>query len=611
MGWKQVANKKRQDRDGAIARFRSDDTDTLNEYTRANGAQIVEHIKNRDTGWTAENVLRAYIRRAIVAHEETNCITEVMFVLAIEEARRLDEEFANTGVLRGPLHGVPISLKDLYHVQGVDSTIGFTRWAYKPRSEDGDLVAVVREAGGIPFLKTNVPQTLLSFECVNPLWGRTSHPLKTTDGKHAFTCGGSSGGEVALLALDGSPLGFASDVGGSLRIPTHFSGVYSIKPTPGRITHHGVADPYPGFEAIPVCFGPMGRSVADIKLSCEALFGKSRARVPLPFRKELNLLPHGKKLRIGYYLSDGIVKASPSCQRAVIQTVKALRAAGHECVLFGPPNVLEAMRIFIALTAADGYKTLTSHIGPDPPEPSLFLVTLGPKLPKFLRELAAFVAEKGMKDPLFAHCLRNSRRRSVRQFMEAAAEMQAYNDMWNKNVWEAHGFDAIIAPAFAVPALPHGMTKTLSPLAVATFLYNVVESAVGVIPVTRVDPQLDQLTEEWEGPFKPKSRKSKSATPAESATATSTGTENVPANAEREFPHDSGPHGSKMIEAGVYYGSMGEPKAYRPDEMEGLPIGIQIIGRPFDDEKIIALMSLIDGLLGERGFGPGSSSKYA
>ena len=147
------------------------------------------------------------------------------------------------------------------------------------------------------------------------------------------------------------------------------------------------------------------------------------------------------------------------------------------------------------------------------------------------------------------------------------------------------------------------MTKTLSPLAVATILFNIVDSTVGVIPVTRVDPQLDQLTEEWERP-------SPSRSPAEKAAETEEGTEQDSGNAAESPPEGSGPHGSKMIEASVYYGSMGQPKAYRPDEMGELPVGIQIVGRPFEDEKIIALMSLIDGLLGERGFGPGSSSKW-
>ena len=93
----------------------------------------------------------------------------------------------------------------------------------------------MREAGGIPFVKTNIPQTLMFFECINPVWGRTLNPYSAL-----HTSGGSSGGEGALLAMDGSVLGWGSDVGGSLRIPASFCGIYSLKPGHGRISSEGV-----------------------------------------------------------------------------------------------------------------------------------------------------------------------------------------------------------------------------------------------------------------------------------------------------------------------------------------------------------------------------------
>lgn len=114
-------------------------------------------------------------------------------------------------------------------------------------------VKLIREAGGIVFVKTNVPQTMLSFECSNPVWGRTLHPLKSTatgsplkntkvpaaEQERRFTSGGSSGGEAALLASDGTALGLGSDIGGSLRIPTAFCGIYALKPSPGRTSSLG------------------------------------------------------------------------------------------------------------------------------------------------------------------------------------------------------------------------------------------------------------------------------------------------------------------------------------------------------------------------------------
>ena len=136
-------------------------------------------------------------------------------------------------------------------VKGYDTTNGSSRWCNVPRGRDSDvrtftprtvsdsditgplhlqLVTFIREAGGIPFVKTNVPQTLLSFECANPVWGVSENPYSPN-----HTPGGSSGGEAAILAMDGAALGWGSDIGGSLRIPAHYCGVYSFKPGNGRI----------------------------------------------------------------------------------------------------------------------------------------------------------------------------------------------------------------------------------------------------------------------------------------------------------------------------------------------------------------------------------------
>lgn len=112
--------------------------------------------------------------------------------------------------------------------------MGFSRLLQKPASRDCDVVALLKTAGAIPIVKTNVPQTMFSFECCNPVFGRTVNPYNG-----AFTSGGSSGGEGALLSMDGSALGLGSDVGGSLRIPAAFCGIYSLKPSPLRVSSVG------------------------------------------------------------------------------------------------------------------------------------------------------------------------------------------------------------------------------------------------------------------------------------------------------------------------------------------------------------------------------------
>jgi amidase len=188
--------------------------------------------------------LLAYIARSIEAHGRSNILTEIMYNEAYERAQQLDAEFEKTGELRGRLHGVPVSLKDQIGYKGLDNPIGCTSDMGKPALEHSTLVKVLLEEGAVPFVKTSVPQTMLSFECGNPLFGATTNPYDSTR-----IPGGSSGGEAALLASDACPLGFGSDIGGSLRIPAAFSGCFGLKPCAGRFPGTGCVNPNQGFEA--------------------------------------------------------------------------------------------------------------------------------------------------------------------------------------------------------------------------------------------------------------------------------------------------------------------------------------------------------------------------
>ncbi|TFK71658.1 amidase signature enzyme [Pluteus cervinus] len=524
-------------------------------------ATATEIVLNIETGtWTAAQVVEAFIMRAAFAQEATNCLTEVMFVQARERAKQLDADFASTGRLRGPLHGVPVSFKDQFDIENFDSSIGFSTWTNKPATKNADLVQQFIDAGAVIITKTNVPQTMLAFECSNPVFGRSTNPYN-----NKYTPGGSSGGEAALLAMDGAAVGIGSDVGGSLRIPAGYCGIYSLKPSHGRISSTGARGPVPGFEGIRTVVGPMGRSVKDLELVCKTVFGSqspiNHDVAPLLFR-EISLQA---KLRFGYYTSDGYVKASPACKRAVLETVAALRKQGHECIEVEVPSILDSFNVFVGMTAADGYKTLTSHLGPDPKEESLFLATLGPKLPGFLRLLAIWVIRTFIKDRTFAGTLAAAKVSTMGEYMKLVAARNEYTRLFQVQVWQQHAIDGIIAPVQALPQLPHGGCANFSALAVSTVLYNVLDAAVGCVPVTRVDPSKDQLTNEWLiGPGL----------------------------------------GSSIFESGIY---RGKSPLYDPVATEGMPVCVQVAGRKWEDEKVLAMMKVVDDALGkERGFGPGS-----
>lgn len=151
-------------------------------------------------------VLHAYGKKALKAHEATNCLTEIL----LPEA----EEWAQLCNRKGPLAGMPVSLKDTVAVGGFDVCIGYSAWVGKRAPWDSPLVRLLRDAGAVPYVKTNIPITLLSLESSNDVFGTTMNPHNSK-----FTPGGSTGGEAALLAYGGSRLGIGTDVAGSVRGP--------------------------------------------------------------------------------------------------------------------------------------------------------------------------------------------------------------------------------------------------------------------------------------------------------------------------------------------------------------------------------------------------------
>ncbi|WVW82528.1 hypothetical protein I302_104539 [Kwoniella bestiolae CBS 10118] len=564
----QSAGQRKQDERERLTKGMEDELGVLSEhpedheYLHISPENIVAHLKSRTEGWTAERVMIAFIRAACAAHRKTNCLTEVVFREALEKARRLDKEYAATGIAEGVFWGLPSSFKDTYNILGVDSSLGCSPHCFVPtekEEEEAILVKLFRRGGGIPFCKTNVPQTLLAFECSNPIFGTTTNPYSSER-----TCGGSSGGEAALIALNGTPMGWGSDIGGSLRIPAHYSGICGLKPVRGRWPVLGQRNSVQGFEGIRGMVGPMGRTVDDLIFASRSILNLVHSDVadlgfmgemliPLPW-KEVEL---PRKLKVGYWTQDHLIKTSPACARAVEGCVKKLREAGHEVVAFQPPDIAEALKIFAGLTSAEGYKSLLSNIGPDPMESSMRLVTLGSKLPGWLHSALVWLVDNFLKDHLFASIFATSRPKSVQELWQFTARRDVYANAFRKLVWEDEGFDMLLCPVQAVPALEHGTTKLLSPLSVATILFNVVDSTVGVLPVTHVNKDLDTHS--------------------------------------LDFLDDS--QGSWILEKRVY----GKDGAYDAEKMHGLPVGVQVVGREWQEEKVLKMMQVLEGLVEYQG----------
>ncbi|KAJ9122633.1 hypothetical protein QFC22_002062 [Naganishia vaughanmartiniae] len=417
----------------------------------------------------------------------------LMFDQAYARARSLDAHFTQTGTVLGPLHGLPISIKDMIHIRSVHTTLGLTsHLSEPPHTSSAAIVATLEHLGAIvPYVKTNVPQLLLSFECNNAVWGRTKNPYNK-----AYTSGGSSGGEGALVAFRGSALGIGTDIGGSLRIPAGYCGIYSLKPSSVKGSTwptEGIARLGEGFEGLVSVVGPMCASAEDLQmvwvevgraLSLEVSQAENTSKssdkdlsytihkeqlekelgVPdLPAHKPIdygslrplelvNSRQPSRPIRIGVYHTDGFVHTTPACYRAVEETLSALRSkySDSEIELVPLPKedvrAVEAMEIFVGLTSAAKYRHLTHpHLYPDSLEPTLHVPVYISRLPAFVRALISFVLVYILRETDFAKLGRATGGKSAEEYFKWVQRRETFRREWMERVWQGHDLDAIIA----------------------------------------------------------------------------------------------------------------------------------------------------------------------
>lgn len=215
----------------------------------------------RTKALTSVQVTMAFCKRAAIAQQVTNCLTEISFEPALRRAAFLDHHLARCGTPMGPLHGVPISLKDSFMIAGTDASIGIAALCYKPATESAHLINLLLSAGAVLHCKTNVPQTLGTLDSTNNIFGRVLNPLN-----RLVTAGGSTGGEGALIAMHGSPLGVGTDIGGSIRVPAMCNGLYGIKPSANRVPFAGQeGGSPPGSQQLGLVAsaGPLATSLRD------------------------------------------------------------------------------------------------------------------------------------------------------------------------------------------------------------------------------------------------------------------------------------------------------------------------------------------------------------
>lgn len=511
---------------------------------------LVHNVQNGETA--AVDVLRAYGKVAVKAQEKTNCLTEVM----IKEA----EEWIDRGEinLKGPLAGIPVSLKDSISVGGFDSSVGYSRNTGKPMKEDGAMVKLLKDAGAVPFVKTALPITLLSFESFNDVWGRCLNPHNTN-----YSPGGSTGGEGALLAFGGSRIGIGSDVAGSVRCPAHYSGCYSLRCSTGRWPKLGMSTSMPGQEGIPSVFSPMARTLKDL-----TYFTRSFIQIQ-PWKYDQSVHPiiwrshvedefkEKKILKVGIMRTDTVVDPSPACARALDMAAQALKAEGHEVFNITPPNPYEALVIASNLLNADGTRTFRSFFRTgESDDPGAKQFGRYMRLPRWIKWFYWMYWKYIKRDEVWAGLLEHWHEKSAYENWQWVTKREAYkvrwHEWWNTFGNNGDGMDFILTPPNATPAVPHGGMREAASACGYTFLFNLLDYSCGIIPVTHVDPKCDMLS---------------------------------PAVKVKKM---------NAVAQGAY-------KHYDALKMAGLPVGVQIVGRRLQEEKVLACMQRVEDALEAKG----------
>lgn len=305
---------------------------------------------------SSQELMTAHIRRIEEVNPALNTVVEPLFDSAMRAAKEADAKTAR-GEATGPLHGVPFSVKDSIDVAGVRTTAG--TWGLReapPAATDATLVARLRSAGAIPIVKTNLPDLLWAFESDNLIFGRTNNPYDLSR-----TAGGSSGGESALIAAEGSPLGLGSDAAGSVRLPAAFCGITALKPTSGRLSRTGHVPPASGWVEALWQIGPMARHAEDLQVLLEVLAGPDGSDFTSP-PAQLDRERSPKDLRVAFVTGNGFSAPAPEIIATVEQAAQALVSAGADVHEAAPPDLDQVYDLELGIAGADGCEGLDQYV---------------------------------------------------------------------------------------------------------------------------------------------------------------------------------------------------------------------------------------------------------
>ncbi|KAJ6645715.1 Fatty acid amide hydrolase 1 [Pseudolycoriella hygida] len=443
--------------------------------------ELIRKLQTRSL--SATQVLRAYMAKAMNLQDEFNCITEFV-PFAMERAQKLDEQ----ATVQGPLHGLPICVKDDHDVVGMDSTLGLGKNLNKPASSNGVLVQSFLDLGAVIFCKTNIPQTLFSYASHNPIYGETL----CTRNKN-LAPGGSSCGSASLISGGGGIFATGTDIAGSIRIPAHFSGLCTLKPTHNRISDKGILRTLPKLVGVTGIPGVLAKDADTVAYVFKALLTDAKQNiydpktVPIPWNDEL--FKSKTPLKFGYYTSLPFFPAVGDTISTVLASKKELEDLGHVFVPFKIENDWHIMKLMNDIVAVDyghdsHFKKLFAN---EPPAKGLGGLRSTCGRSDYRRLIDSFISN-----------VSNPRRPeySPRGTLLSQAGTSQYRD---RDVWdmiysrdeftakiiaqmEKDDLDLILAPVFPFPACRINDTEGLFGATEYTMIWNFVNFPAGVIP---------------------------------------------------------------------------------------------------------------------------------
>ncbi|KAI9040537.1 general amidase GmdB [Aspergillus affinis] len=406
-------------------------------------AQLLQKLAWGDVSSVA--VTTAFCKRAAIAQQLTSCLTDHFFSRALERAKYLDDYLKREKKVVGPLHGLPISLKDSFCLEGIQSTIGYASFlAHPPASSNSALVNMLLDLGAVLYVKTNIPQTMMTGDSDNNIYGRTLNPHNTN-----LTAGGSSGGEGALVAFRGSILGVGTDIAGSIRIPALCCGVYGFKPSTDRIPFGGqVTGAIVSAPGIKPSAGPLAHSLDDIELFMSTVLAAE------PWKYDITATsaawtsappsrPAATLLTIGILPEDPQFPLHPPIRRALDSAIAALTIQGHQIIHLDADADTNSDRNPSKETAYANrlgfqyfiYGPHVDHMAASG-EPAVPSVQRGP-------------------NPMFTGSFPVDQELGVFEKIEALhTARREYCDAWRK-LWVRHGLDVVLGPGAQSTAVPH------------------------------------------------------------------------------------------------------------------------------------------------------------